>query len=374
MRTPRGPSWSGRSPGHGGVRGRPGAAATPQRSGPPSRPGLRWRGDAADPDRPVLRRDGVLRVGGPARAAHGRGHPQRGADDLLRRTDAGAPRRRGAHGCRGPRPRSGRPRRRRPREWDGVRGRPSAVPRMPRRRGCAASSPPTSSVGSPRRRRASTRGSRRCTGATSTGSATTRPRSTRCAATTPCWSAGRSTSTAMDRAARSLLGLHDFAAFCRRREGATTVRTLLDHRWARAPDGTVEATVVADAFCHSMVRALVGAVVPVGEGRLAADVPGEVLPGGVATQGQGDAGARALARGGRLPGGRRPGRSRRGGPGDPRAARLSDGRPAPASGGPTVGEHGAPARGSDPRAATREVGHVDRGRRAGRARSADRCG
>jgi tRNA pseudouridine38-40 synthase len=59
------------------------------------------------------------------------------------------------------------------------------------------------------------------------------------------------------------------------------VRTLLDHRWDRAPDGTVEATVVADAFCHSMVRSLVGAVVPVGEGRLSVDVPREVLLGGV---------------------------------------------------------------------------------------------
>jgi tRNA pseudouridine38-40 synthase len=86
---------------------------------------------------------------------------------------------------------------------------------------------------------------------------------------------------AMDAAARSLLGLHDWAAFCKRRAGATTVRTLLDHRWERAADGTVEATVVADAFCHSMVRALVGAVVPVGEGRVAVDVPREVLLGGV---------------------------------------------------------------------------------------------
>jgi tRNA pseudouridine38-40 synthase len=59
------------------------------------------------------------------------------------------------------------------------------------------------------------------------------------------------------------------------------VRTLLDHRWDRAADGTVEATVVADAFCHSMVRSLVGAVVPVGEGRLSVDVPREVLRGGV---------------------------------------------------------------------------------------------
>ena len=85
----------------------------------------------------------------------------------------------------------------------------------------------------------------------------------------------------VNAASALLLGEHDFAAFCKRRQGATTVRTLLDHRWDRAPDGTVEATVVADAFCHSMVRALVGAVVPVGEGRLEADVPRAVLEGGV---------------------------------------------------------------------------------------------
>ena len=84
----------------------------------------------------------------------------------------------------------------------------------------------------------------------------------------------------MDRAAGSLLGLHDFAAFCRRREGATTVRTLLDYRWERGADGVIAGTVVADAFCHSMVRALVGAVVPVGESRLDVGVPAAVLAGG----------------------------------------------------------------------------------------------
>ncbi len=72
---------------------------------------------------------------------------------------------------------------------------------------------------------------------------------------------------AMDEAARSLVGLRDFAAFCRQREGATTVRTLLDFSWIRLADGVLAATVRADAFCHSMVRSLVGAVVPVGEGR-----------------------------------------------------------------------------------------------------------
>ena len=81
----------------------------------------------------------------------------------------------------------------------------------------------------------------------------------------------------LDEAARSLVGLHDFAAFCRRREGATTVRTLLEYGWERRPDGVLEARVVADAFCHSMVRSLVGAVVPGGEGRRPVRWPAEVL-------------------------------------------------------------------------------------------------
>ncbi len=72
---------------------------------------------------------------------------------------------------------------------------------------------------------------------------------------------------AMDEAARGLAGLRDFAAFCKQREGATTIRTLLEFSWCRRDDGVLEATVRADAFCHSMVRSLVGSVVPVGEGR-----------------------------------------------------------------------------------------------------------
>lgn len=76
---------------------------------------------------------------------------------------------------------------------------------------------------------------------------------------------------AMDAAARALVGLHDFAAFCRPREGATTIRTLLDYSWTRDDDGVLVAGVRADAFCHSMVRALVGAVVAVGLGRLDAE-------------------------------------------------------------------------------------------------------
>jgi tRNA pseudouridine38-40 synthase len=71
---------------------------------------------------------------------------------------------------------------------------------------------------------------------------------------------------AMADAAALLPGQHDFAAFCRRREGATTIRTLLALSVAREGD-VVTVTASADAFCHSMVRSLVGALLAVGEGR-----------------------------------------------------------------------------------------------------------
>ncbi|WP_326635553.1 tRNA pseudouridine(38-40) synthase TruA [Streptosporangium sp. NBC_01755] len=80
----------------------------------------------------------------------------------------------------------------------------------------------------------------------------------------------------LNAAAAGLLGEHDFAAFCKRREGATTIRELQRLDWVRE-DGLVVATVVADAFCHSMVRALVGSLLPVGEGRLAVEWPKGVL-------------------------------------------------------------------------------------------------
>jgi len=75
----------------------------------------------------------------------------------------------------------------------------------------------------------------------------------------------------LNAASGMLTGLRDFAAFCRPREGATTVRTLTELSWRRVTEGSdtglVVATVRADAFCHSMVRALVGALLPVGYGR-----------------------------------------------------------------------------------------------------------
>jgi tRNA pseudouridine38-40 synthase len=72
----------------------------------------------------------------------------------------------------------------------------------------------------------------------------------------------------MDAAAQTLIGLHDFAAYCKPREEATTIRTLLEYRWTRDAEGVLVAELKADAFCHSMVRALVGACAAVGEGRL----------------------------------------------------------------------------------------------------------
>ena len=72
---------------------------------------------------------------------------------------------------------------------------------------------------------------------------------------------------ALNEAAALLVGEHDFASFCRKREGATTIRTLLDLAWVRDDQGVLVATVRADAFCHSMVRSLVGCLLAVGDGR-----------------------------------------------------------------------------------------------------------
>jgi tRNA pseudouridine38-40 synthase len=81
----------------------------------------------------------------------------------------------------------------------------------------------------------------------------------------------------MGAAAKLLVGLHDFAAFCKRREGATTIRTLQDLTWERDAAGLAVATVRADAFCHNMVRSLVGCLLAVGEGRRSVSWPAEIL-------------------------------------------------------------------------------------------------
>ena len=71
----------------------------------------------------------------------------------------------------------------------------------------------------------------------------------------------------MNRASGLLLGTHDYAAFCKFREGGTTIRTLETYQWRRDREGYLVADVVADAFCYSMVRNLVGAIVCVADGR-----------------------------------------------------------------------------------------------------------
>lgn len=89
---------------------------------------------------------------------------------------------------------------------------------------------------------------------------------------------------AMHEAAQRVLGRHDFAAFCKPRDGATTIRTLDQLSWERHTEGVdsglVVASVRADAFCHSMVRALVGASLAVGEGRRDVAWPAELLVAG----------------------------------------------------------------------------------------------
>ena len=84
---------------------------------------------------------------------------------------------------------------------------------------------------------------------------------------------------AMSRSAAALIGLHDFAAYCKRREGATTIRDLqrLD---VRQVGDEVVVDVTADAFCHSMVRSLVGALIAVGQHRGDPDAPAALLAAG----------------------------------------------------------------------------------------------
>ncbi|ACL40618.1 tRNA pseudouridine synthase A [Pseudarthrobacter chlorophenolicus A6] len=70
----------------------------------------------------------------------------------------------------------------------------------------------------------------------------------------------------LNQGAARLLGLQNFLSFCKPREGATTIRELQRFEFARAEDGAIVATVQADAFCHNMVRALIGSALYVGEG------------------------------------------------------------------------------------------------------------
>ncbi|WP_433529933.1 tRNA pseudouridine(38-40) synthase TruA [Micromonospora sp. CA-263727] len=78
-------------------------------------------------------------------------------------------------------------------------------------------------------------------------------------------------------AAAGLVGEHDFAAYCRRKENATTLREVTRLEWRRDADGILVATVQADAFCQAMVRSLVGAMLVAGDGRRPVDWPAGLL-------------------------------------------------------------------------------------------------
>ena len=82
---------------------------------------------------------------------------------------------------------------------------------------------------------------------------------------------------AMGEASKLVLGEHDFAAFCKTGGVGTTIRRLDQFDWERDGEGNLVARLAADAFCYSMVRGLVGAIVRVGEGRYPASWIGELL-------------------------------------------------------------------------------------------------
>ena len=81
----------------------------------------------------------------------------------------------------------------------------------------------------------------------------------------------------LNAASGALTGEHDYAAYCKRKEHATTIRAITRLDWRREPDGVCVATVQADAFCQAMVRSLVGALLSVGDGRRGPDWPATLL-------------------------------------------------------------------------------------------------
>ncbi|MDD7686649.1 MAG: tRNA pseudouridine synthase A [Actinomycetaceae bacterium] len=82
---------------------------------------------------------------------------------------------------------------------------------------------------------------------------------------------------AMNRSGEVLLGEHDFLSFCKPRPHASTVRTLHELHCERRDDGVIEVRVRADAFCHSQVRSLMGALIEVGRGARAESWPAQLL-------------------------------------------------------------------------------------------------
>jgi len=71
----------------------------------------------------------------------------------------------------------------------------------------------------------------------------------------------------LNEASQCLIGVHDFFAFCKEKPRATTIRELQELQWHRNHENNVVMTIRADAFCYSMVRTIVGALLPIGDGR-----------------------------------------------------------------------------------------------------------
>lgn len=88
----------------------------------------------------------------------------------------------------------------------------------------------------------------------------------------------------MQVAAQALCGEHDFLPFAKPREGATTVRTLHSFNISRPGAGIVQAMIRADAFCHSQVRFMMGALIEIGRGKYQPNWIGELLAAGVRDQ------------------------------------------------------------------------------------------
>ncbi|MBF4993855.1 tRNA pseudouridine(38-40) synthase TruA [Arthrobacter gandavensis] len=86
---------------------------------------------------------------------------------------------------------------------------------------------------------------------------------------TTLWHKAELNEAAMNEAASGVLGVQDFLSFCKPRERATTVRELQEFTFTRREDGILEARLKADAFCHNMVRSLIGGSLLVGTGERA---------------------------------------------------------------------------------------------------------
>ena len=89
---------------------------------------------------------------------------------------------------------------------------------------------------------------------------------------------------AMRTGCAPLMGLHDFTSFCRRPPpfrgsdvGPTMMRRVLDADWLDVGDGVLQFEITASAFCHQMVRSIVGTLVDVGRRRRKAVEVAEAL-------------------------------------------------------------------------------------------------